>query len=64
MFVYGQLKVHIKHARQQDCSVKICDFGLSRAIEAAEQPHLHAPGTRATGHGLLECRTDGVCLSF
>ena len=26
----------------QDCSVKICDFGLSRAIEAAEQPHLHA----------------------
>lgn len=24
----------------QDCSVKICDFGLSRAI-GAEQPHLH-----------------------
>jgi len=26
----------------QDCSVKICDFGLSRAIGAAEQPHLQA----------------------
>jgi mitogen-activated protein kinase 1/3 len=25
----------------QDCSVKICDFGLSRAI-GEEQPHLHA----------------------
>ena len=49
MFVYGQLKVHIKHARQQDCSVKICDFGLSRAIEAAEQPHLHAPGDPSHG---------------
>ncbi|CAE7712761.1 MPK7 [Symbiodinium sp. CCMP2456] len=38
----------------QDCSVKICDFGLSRAIEAAEQPHLHAPGDPSHGAtGLL-----------
>ncbi|CAE7938703.1 MPK4 [Symbiodinium necroappetens] len=35
----------------QDCSVKICDFGLSRAIEAAEQPHLHALPNTPRGEG-------------
>eukprot|EP00913_Durusdinium_trenchii_P001267 g1167.t1 len=35
----------------QDCSVKICDFGLSRAIEAAEQPHLHALPNTPRGDG-------------
>eukprot|EP00931_Biecheleriopsis_adriatica_P024677 TRINITY_DN15314_c0_g1_i1.p1 TRINITY_DN15314_c0_g1~~TRINITY_DN15314_c0_g1_i1.p1 ORF type:complete len:439 (-),score=92.59 TRINITY_DN15314_c0_g1_i1:159-1475(-) len=34
----------------QDCSVKICDFGLSRAI-GAEQPHLHALPNTPRGQG-------------
>lgn len=39
----------------QDCSVKICDFGLSRAIGVEEQPHLQAlPNTpRGTGESAL-----------
>jgi len=34
----------------QDCSVKICDFGLSRAI-GAEQLHLHALPNTPRGEG-------------
>eukprot|EP00933_Yihiella_yeosuensis_P041071 TRINITY_DN35508_c0_g1_i1.p1 TRINITY_DN35508_c0_g1~~TRINITY_DN35508_c0_g1_i1.p1 ORF type:complete len:444 (+),score=78.56 TRINITY_DN35508_c0_g1_i1:130-1461(+) len=34
----------------QDCSVKICDFGLSRAT-GAEQPHLHALPNTPRGEG-------------
>eukprot|EP00438_Fugacium_kawagutii_P024456 Skav202129 [mRNA] locus=scaffold1980:266621:270421:+ [translate_table: standard] len=35
----------------KDCSVKICDFGLSRAIEAGKQPHLHALPNTPRGDG-------------
>uniref|UniRef100_A0A7S0FM43 Mitogen-activated protein kinase n=1 Tax=Pyrodinium bahamense TaxID=73915 RepID=A0A7S0FM43_9DINO len=37
----------------QDCSVKICDFGLSRAI-GDEQPHLHALPNTPRGAGESE----------